>query len=109
MNTIDMMIDIISEEIPEKYYGKTYHYFSFEVYSNEPVHLFLITANDDGTDEKIVITGLSEMCAPYADFVEFLKSITIDNSNPRHPLSFDLKMAREKYKVDIPVTVTRGD
>lgn len=104
MNTVDTIINICTDYIPEKYYGKTYEYFSFEVFDGAPIHLFLICSKDDGRQEKIIITGLTETAMSYRDFVEFLKSITIDNSNPYHPVSFDLKIARERFNVDIPVT-----
>ena len=107
MNAINKIINICIDAIPEEYHGKIYHYFSFEVLDGEPIHLFLARVKDDGTEEKIVITGLSETPVPVHDFVEFLKSITVDNSNPYHPLYFDLKFAREKYMVDIPVTAER--
>ena len=104
MNTINKLINIVTDAIPVEYFGKTYSYFSFEVFNDEPIHLFLVLPKEDGTEEKIVITGLNETPVPYNDFIALLKSITIDNSNPRHPLSMDLKMAREKFKVDIKVT-----
>lgn len=108
MTNIAACINICTNEIPKKYYGRTYTLFSFEVMDGRPIHLFLITQNEDKV-EKIIITGLSETPAPVHDFVEFLKSITVDNTDAFYPLSMDLKFAREEYKVDIRVIASEEE
>lgn len=101
MYKINKIINYARDFIPETFYGKTYDYFSFDVYNDIPISLELGVDTDDG----LVITRINEIWIKRArkGFVSFLQSIKIDNSYPTHPLSMDLKVARDVYGVDMKV------
>lgn len=103
MNTIKQIIRADREYIPSELFNKTYDYFSFDVLSDStPVQLVLGDFSD-GKINTMIITGLEKRPLKDNHLTSFLESIKIDNSYPVHPLSLDLRFARERYGVNIPV------
>ena len=104
MITIAKLLHVNAEEIPKSFANKTYIVFSFEVYNDIPMGLYMV----DSEENELMLVDLDKLTSEGRQQVaEFLKTIKIDNSRFGNCIKWDIAMAKHEFGVDIEVL--KGD
>ena len=99
------IIRISTEDIPEKFYNKTYAYFSFSVMNDMPVHLHLIDSLENPSLIAIIdLRGLD--ISARNKFYKFLQTIRVRNTSGLG-MDLDLRYAKRKFGVNVKTTIRK--